>query len=92
MTENDRSELGRPDGMSYTFRNATLADHQDLEGVFRRASLSNENDRGPLLQHPDCLTLSEGGIREGRMLLATDEEHVVVGFTTFLIRDGVAEL
>jgi hypothetical protein len=26
------------------------------------------------------------------MLLATDEEHVVVGFTTFLIRDGVAEL
>jgi GNAT superfamily N-acetyltransferase len=79
--------------MPYTLRDATLADHQDLEGVFGRASLSNETDRGPLLQHPEWLVLPERGIREGRMRLATDEENVVVGFATFLINDdGIAEL
>jgi GNAT superfamily N-acetyltransferase len=78
--------------MSYTLRDATLADHRDLERVFRRASLSNERDRGPLLEHPDWLTLSESGIREGRMRLATDEGNTVVGFATFLVQDGVAEL
>jgi GNAT superfamily N-acetyltransferase len=78
--------------MTYTLRDATLADHKDLQGVFRRASLSNENDRGPLLQHPERLDLPERGIREGRMRLATNEEDVVVGFATFLIADGGAEL
>jgi GNAT superfamily N-acetyltransferase len=78
--------------MTYTLRDATLADHQDLEGVLRRASLSNENDRGNLLEHPEWLALSERGIREGRMRLATDEHEVVVGFATFLINDAVAEL
>jgi ribosomal protein S18 acetylase RimI-like enzyme len=78
--------------MSYTLRDATLADHEDLEGVFRRASLSNENDRGHLLQHPEWLALPEHGIREGRMRVATDAENVIVGFGTFLIADGRAEL
>jgi N-acetylglutamate synthase-like GNAT family acetyltransferase len=78
--------------MSYTLRDATLADHPDLEDVFRRASLSNENDRSALLQHPDWLTLPESGIREGRMRLATDEGNVIVGFATYLVQAGVAEL
>ena len=78
--------------MSYALRDATLADHRDLERVFRRASLSNENDRGHLLEHPDWLTLPERGIREGRMRLATDEDDTVVGFATVLVQDGVAEL
>jgi GNAT superfamily N-acetyltransferase len=78
--------------MRYAIRDATLADHQDVEGVFRRASLSNENDRGPLTQHPEWLVLPDRGIREGRMRLATDEEDVVVAFATFLIKGGVAEL
>jgi len=78
--------------MPYALRDATLADHQDLQRVFRRASLSNENDRGPLLEHPNWLTLPESGIREGRMRLATDEGNTVVGFATFLVQDGVAEL
>ena len=77
--------------MSYTIRDATLADHRDLEGVFRRASLSNENDRGLLLQHPEWLALPTRGIREGRMRLAADEGNVV-GFATFLVKDGMAEL
>jgi GNAT superfamily N-acetyltransferase len=78
--------------MTYTLRDATLADHQDLEWVFRRASLSNENDRVPLSQHPEWLALPQRAIREGRMRLATDEETVVVGFATILIADGGAEL
>jgi GNAT superfamily N-acetyltransferase len=78
--------------MSYFLRDATLADHQDLARVFRRASLSNENDRDALLAHPDWLTLPERGIREGRMRLAADEDSTVVGFATFLVKDGVAEL
>jgi GNAT superfamily N-acetyltransferase len=85
-------DTGHTEVMSYTLRDATLADHEDLEGVFRRASLSNENDRGPLLEHPEWLALPERGIHEGRMRLATDEEDAVVGFATFLIDDGVAEL
>ena len=78
--------------MKYTLRDATLADHQDLERVFRRASLSNENDRGPLTQHPEWLSLPDLGIRESRMRLAADEEGAVVAFATFLINGGVAEL
>jgi GNAT superfamily N-acetyltransferase len=78
--------------MAYTIRDATLADHQELDGVFRRASWSNENDRGLLLQHPDWLALPTRGIREGRMRLAADEGDAVVGFATFLVNDGVAEL
>jgi GNAT superfamily N-acetyltransferase len=86
------ANLGHTGVMPYTLRDATLADHQDLEGVFRRASLSNENDRASLLEHPEWLALPERGIREGRMRLATDEGDVVVGFSTFFIRDAVAEL
>jgi GNAT superfamily N-acetyltransferase len=78
--------------MPYILRDATLADHGDLEDVFRRASLSNEDDRDHLLQHPEWLALSDRGIREGRMRLATDEDGVVVGFATFLVIGGVAEL
>jgi GNAT superfamily N-acetyltransferase len=78
--------------MQYVLRDATLADHGDLEDVFRRASLSNEHDRDHLLQHPEWLALSDRGIREGRMCLATDEEGAVVGFATFLVIGDVAEL
>jgi GNAT superfamily N-acetyltransferase len=78
--------------MPYTIRDATPADHQDLDGVYRRASLSNENDRGLLLPHPDWLALPMHGIREGRMRLAADEGNAVVGFATFLVKDEVAVL
>ena len=84
--------LGHTEKMTYSLRDATLADHQELEGVFRRASLSNENDRADLLQHPEWLALPERGIREGRMRLALDEDEVIVGFATFLINEAVAEL
>lgn len=78
--------------MSIRIRDALPADLGDLEGVFRRASLSNESDRERLMEHPEWLVLSEGGIREGRMRLAVDEADTVVGFATYVINDGVAEL
>jgi N-acetylglutamate synthase-like GNAT family acetyltransferase len=78
--------------MSISIRDAVLEDAPEIEGVFRRASLSNENDRDLLLRHPEWLTLSDSGIREGRMRVAVDEHNVVVGFATYLIVDGIAEL
>jgi ribosomal protein S18 acetylase RimI-like enzyme len=78
--------------MSIAIRGAFVDDMVEIEGVFRRASLSNENDRDLLMGHPEWLTLSEDGIREGRMRVAVDDHGTVVGFATYLIVDGVAEL
>jgi GNAT superfamily N-acetyltransferase len=78
--------------MSFFIRDATLADMAQLEGVFQRASLSNEKDRRPLLENPQWLALPEAGVREGRMRAAVDEDDTVLGFATYLIVDAVAEL
>ena len=78
--------------MSFSIRDATLADMEELAGVFRRASLSNEHDREPLLANPRWLALPELGVREGRMRAAVDERDAVVGFATYRIVDGAAEL
>ena len=78
--------------MSFSIRDATLADMEGLQGVFKRASLSNEGDRQSLLENPQWLVLSEAGVREGRMRAAVDEANAVLGFATYLITDGVAEL
>jgi ribosomal protein S18 acetylase RimI-like enzyme len=64
----------------------------DLQGVFRRASLSNENDRELLREHPEWLVLSDQGVLEGRMRVAVDSDGTIVGFATYLISDGLAEL
>jgi GNAT superfamily N-acetyltransferase len=84
--------LGHTGVMSITIRDAIPVDLPNLEGVFRRASLSNGNDRDRLLEHSEWLALSDDGIREGRMRLAVDEAGTVVGFATYLINNGVAEL
>ncbi len=78
--------------MSFSIRDATLADMEALAGVFRRASLSNEGDRAPLLENPQWLALADSGVRDGRMRAAVDEDGTVLGFATFVIVDGVAEL
>ena len=78
--------------VSFSIRDATLADMEALQGVFQRASLSNENDREPLLANPQWLVLSETGVRAGRVRAAVDERDVVLGFATYLITEGVAEL
>jgi ribosomal protein S18 acetylase RimI-like enzyme len=78
--------------VAITIRGATLADLPQLQGVFERAAWSNEGDRGVILEHPDWLVLSDTGVREGRTRVAVDRSDSVVGFATYLISAGVAEL
>ena len=78
--------------MAFLIRDAATTDLGDLQGVFRSASLSNENDRGLLREHPEWLVLSDQGVREGRTRVAVDEYGTVTGFATHLISDGAAEL
>jgi ribosomal protein S18 acetylase RimI-like enzyme len=78
--------------MPTLIRDAHPADMDALQGVFRRASLSNENDQGLLRDHPEWLVLSDQGVLEGRMRIAVDDDGAVVGFATYLISDGFAEL
>lgn len=78
--------------MPILIRDAEWTDLDDLQGVFQRASLSNENDRGPLLEQPEWLVLSNTGVTEGRMRVAVADDGHLVGFATYLMADGLAEL
>jgi GNAT superfamily N-acetyltransferase len=78
--------------MTLLIRNGDATDMEDLQGIFRRASMSNENDRGLLQEHPEWLVLSDQGVRDGRTRVAVDEDGTVAGFATHAISDGVAEL
>lgn len=64
----------------------------ELQRVFRRASLSNEGDRGLLQEHPEWLVLTDQGVVEGRTRVALDDDGTVAGFVTYLISDGTVEL
>jgi ribosomal protein S18 acetylase RimI-like enzyme len=78
--------------MLFLIRDAKLTDMDDLQGVYTRASLSNENDRGLLQEHPEWLVLSDKAVIDGRMRVAVDDDNRIVGFVTYLITDGIAEL
>lgn len=78
--------------MPAPIRDAEITDLDELQGVFERASLSNENDRGLLQKHPEWLTLSDEGVLERRMRIAIGDDGTVVGFATYLISDRVAEI
>jgi GNAT superfamily N-acetyltransferase len=78
--------------MPFHIRNAEATDMDDLQGVFLRASLSNENDRGLLREHPEWLVFSDQGVLEGRTRVAVNGDGTITGFATHLISDGVAEL
>jgi len=41
---------------------------------------------------PEWLVLSDQGVLEGRMRVAVDSDGTIVGFATYLISDGLAEL
>jgi N-acetylglutamate synthase-like GNAT family acetyltransferase len=84
--------VGQSTVLPIAIRDAEITDMDDLQRVFRRASLSNEHDRGMLEDHPEQLVLSEEGVRENRMRVAIAEDGRVVGFATHLISDGLAEL
>jgi GNAT superfamily N-acetyltransferase len=79
-------------GVSFIIRYAALSDMEELQGVFRRASLSNEDDREHLLAHPESLVLADDGVREHRRRVAADSSGSIVGFASFLISGNAAEL
>jgi len=60
-------------------------------GVYRRASLSNADDRDNLLAHPEYLMLGPEGLVEGRTYVP-EEDGSVVGFATRAGAGGTIEL
>jgi ribosomal protein S18 acetylase RimI-like enzyme len=85
-------DVRKSSAMPIFIRDADMTDMEDLQGVFRRASLSNEGDRGPLLEHPEWLVLSNNAVLEGRMRVAMGDHGALVGLATYLVSDGLAEL
>jgi GNAT superfamily N-acetyltransferase len=77
---------------SFTVRRARLSYMPGLQDVFLRASMSNENDRPFLLQHPELVELSDDAVRGGRTQVAVDQSDAVIGFASYLITGGMAEL
>jgi GNAT superfamily N-acetyltransferase len=69
--------------MEFAIRDAVLGDMGALQGVFRRASLSNGGDREVLLTHPEVLELQDQAVREGRTRAAVVEGGIV-GFASWL--------
>jgi GNAT superfamily N-acetyltransferase len=53
-----------------------------MEGVFRRASLSNAGDRPALLAHPEALRLSDDLVGRGGSRVATLADGTIVGFAS----------
>ncbi len=84
--------VGQSTAMPVAIRDAEITDMDELQRVFRRASLSNEHDRELLEAHPERLVLSDEGVREKRMRVAVAADGTVVGFATYLISDALAEL
>ena len=72
-------------------RDAGPGDMTALRDVFRRSSLSNDNDRMTLLAHPDVLELSAQGVTDGRTRVA-DADGRVIGFATWLGTGDVTEI
>lgn len=76
----------------HSTRLATDADLAVLRDLFRRASLSNENDRANLLATPEALHWAGDGIAEGRTRVVVDVGGSILGFATVVDIDGGQEL
>jgi ribosomal protein S18 acetylase RimI-like enzyme len=72
-------------------RLGTPADLAAAISVYPRASLSNADDRGNLLAHPEYLILGSEGLAEGRTHVA-EQDGSVVGFATWAETAGAIEL
>ena len=72
-------------------RTAVAADVAVLQGVFRRAALSNAGDRELLRARPEFLEWSGDAIAGGRVRVAV-EDGTVAGFATTLPVEGGLEL
>jgi hypothetical protein len=73
-------------------RDAAVEEVPALERVFRRASLSNPEDRENLLAHPEALEFASTALADGRVRVATDQSGRVLGFATTAVDDRHLEL
>jgi GNAT superfamily N-acetyltransferase len=64
-------------------RDSTPADLPALEGIFRRAALTNEGDREWISAHPEQFGIDEANVIEGRTRVAVVEGRIV-GFATLV--------
>jgi GNAT superfamily N-acetyltransferase len=76
----------------YSTRLATEDDLGALRALFRRSSLSNENDRANLLATPEALRWSGDGIAKGCTRVAVGVDGSILGFATAVDIDGGQEL
>lgn len=78
-------------GRSLEIRDARVDDLPRLQVIFRRASLSNAEDRALLTDHPELLELTDAGIRAGRTRVAVSDGQIA-GFATVDSDGDPAEL
>jgi len=71
--------------VSLTMQYAVMSDMAEPRGIFRRASLSNENDREQLVANPESLVLPDGGVRDRRTRVALCTSGSIIGFASYLI-------
>lgn len=77
--------------MRMTIRDATHADVEALNDVYRRSALSNESDRELLLADPSTLALTAADLDAGRTRVAIVEERLVA-FARFVVHPDRLEL
>ncbi len=78
--------------MDLEIRDADAGDTLRLGEIFRRASLSNEQDRAALLDHPEALVFREPSAPSHRQRVAIVESTFLAGFATTIAQSEVLEL
>ena len=73
-------------------RHAVTGDLPVLQDLFRRSSLSNDDDRPILLRHPEALRFTETALLRGRCRVAVTGGAMVVGFATTVAAGDRLEL
>lgn len=76
---------------SPVIRAAAASDLPALRDVYRRSSLSNDDDRALLLARPQLLDFADVAVLEGRTRVAVDGGRVV-GFASTVVRGDAVEL
>jgi GNAT superfamily N-acetyltransferase len=76
---------------TFVLRDAAPTDMAALRAVFRRSSLSNEDDRSHLLAHPEALELADAAVLQGRTRVAVTDGRVV-GFASWLGDEDAVEI
>jgi GNAT superfamily N-acetyltransferase len=75
--------------VEYLIRAAHPDDIGVLGDVYRRSSLSNEDDRPSLLANPDALVFADVSVHEQRTRVAVADGRVVGFATTLAVADAI---